>query len=668
MIYLSEAAPTEDEASCINLSLDVGRPAWDASGALGYYPTYAKLNPNQRANYLSWLANGRKGALGDIGYAFLFFYGLERRLLVEQQDLSPIVKECVRLLDAYTFSGSFDGYVSRFLAYALARTGIETLKDKWFDAIFEKSRLRRDDDFLAVALAWFFQKKTPLPVSWALRIASQDPRSPRSIVLDRLPGEFNALFEKRYREKLGEGLALKVSKRERSLAYRPASPSLLSGTGLAVPSLKPIMIPNVLGIQSQFSQLVTIWSSCIEELKPVSRMLAKGIEVDSREAFEALPDELKATIEHPEKGKWNTLVSEHSREDGYALVEISKLAALHGLEPRAKLTPTQSRALAQTAEYVGLAIEPDARITTRPYSWEDVVSLLRREEGTCLPADSRYLAASLMLELGVYIAAADGKIDDVEVDQVAHFLESQFLLEPPDARRLEGLKRVFMARPPTLARLGKRLQAGLSRQQRESVGRFLTGIAAANGIIDRTEVTALRAAYRALDIGVDQLDNILEEFRRSSQEPIEVERAAPSAFSGEAIPARPRPGSPDGISLDETLLRRLMAETQQVAEMLGEAMRVESPPDEPEPLTSAPLVDSRFEPLDARFHPILGKLLTRPVWPKSDFEALARACGVMPSGVLDAVNEWAYDRFDDPIVLDQGEQLEVQSHLVEAHT
>ncbi len=43
-----------------------------------------------------------------------------------------------------------------------------------------------------------------------------------------------------------------------------------------------------------------------------------------------------------------------------------------------------------------------------------------------------------MLELGIYIAAADGSVDDVEVDQVARFLESQFLLDPPDARRLEA--------------------------------------------------------------------------------------------------------------------------------------------------------------------------------------------------------------------------------------
>ena len=41
----------------------------------------------------------------------------------------------------------------------------------------------------------------------------------------------------------------------------------------------------------------------------------------------------------------------------------------------------------------------------------------------------------------------------------------------------------------------QRPQTTLTREQREAVGRFLTGIAAANGIIERKEVTALRSAY-----------------------------------------------------------------------------------------------------------------------------------------------------------------------------
>ena len=704
MVYVSTGQHREDEASCIDLSLRVGRPVRELTGSLGYYPTYAKLSPDQRANYLRWLSTGRVEPLHDIGYAFLFFYGLERRLLIEKQDLSPIVKEAVRLLEAYTFSGSFDGYLSRFLAFTLARSGIETLKDKWFDAVFAKSRLQRDEDFSAVALAWFFKKNAPLPITWALRIARQDPRCPRSVVLDRLPEQFQALFEDRYRDQFGDGLILKVSKRDRSLHYRPASPSLLASVDKTGGSTEPIKIPNVLGIQSQFSPLVDIWSSCIEELRPLSRVIAKGTEVDSREAFEALPEELKAEVEHPDKEKWDRVVTEHTNEDGCALVKVSKLALIHGVEERAKLTTKQSQALAQMAEYVGLVIEPDTRLTNRPYGWEDLVSLLRPEGKPGLPADSRYVGASLMLELGVYVAASDGTVEDVEIDQVARFLESQFLLDPPDARRLEALKRVFVARPPSLTGLGKRLQTTLSREQREAVGRFLTGIAAANGIIDRKEVTALRSAYRALDIGVEHLNRLLDEFRRASQEPVEVQAGDHSCDHGERIPARPQAKSDAGIMLDEGLLKRLMAETAEVTEMLAKAMRDEIiDPDEPDqptvsfassyditgssdreaqsvrdrnadwteprtPTPAEPLPGGRqFDGLDTRFHPMLAQLLVTPVWRKAEFDSLARDLKLMPAGALDAVNTWAYELFDDPIIIEQGEELHVQSHLVEGH-
>ncbi len=81
MVYLADGMPRTAEASCIDLSLEVGEPVEDPVGSLGYYTTYARLSPAQRANYLQWLATGRTGTLREIGYAFLFFYGLERRLL-----------------------------------------------------------------------------------------------------------------------------------------------------------------------------------------------------------------------------------------------------------------------------------------------------------------------------------------------------------------------------------------------------------------------------------------------------------------------------------------------------------------------------------------------------------------------------------------------------------
>ena len=129
--------------------------------------------------------------------------------------------------------------------------GIERLEEKSFKDVFEKSRFLRNDDCLAVALAWFFKKSIPLPVSWAMRLARQDPRSPASIATDRLPEESKTLFESRYREQLGTGLVLKAPTRDRLFGYVPASPSLLAECGKPGSNLR-IRIPNVLGIPSQF--------------------------------------------------------------------------------------------------------------------------------------------------------------------------------------------------------------------------------------------------------------------------------------------------------------------------------------------------------------------------------------------------------------------------------
>jgi hypothetical protein len=51
---------------------------------LNYNPNYSKLNPGQRFRYLSWLSNPLDEI--EIGYVFLFYYGLERHLIYGKFD------------------------------------------------------------------------------------------------------------------------------------------------------------------------------------------------------------------------------------------------------------------------------------------------------------------------------------------------------------------------------------------------------------------------------------------------------------------------------------------------------------------------------------------------------------------------------------------------------
>jgi len=73
-----------------------------------YWPTYVHLSEEQRWMYLTWLQD--PAAAVDLGYVFLYFYGLERRLLTSEFD--PAFQEAM-LLREHHGQGSFPEFAER---------------------------------------------------------------------------------------------------------------------------------------------------------------------------------------------------------------------------------------------------------------------------------------------------------------------------------------------------------------------------------------------------------------------------------------------------------------------------------------------------------------------------------------------------------------------------
>lgn len=113
------------EPALINPELRVDyytRPDWNGS-TVGYCPSYDRISPGARAAYLSWLAGGRQEPNVPISWVFLFFDGLERRVMVDatksgpaRDELPVIHTEVVRLLGLYARNGSVRSYATEFLA------------------------------------------------------------------------------------------------------------------------------------------------------------------------------------------------------------------------------------------------------------------------------------------------------------------------------------------------------------------------------------------------------------------------------------------------------------------------------------------------------------------------------------------------------------------------
>ena len=87
LLYVGKELGRQDSAGVENCLINPSLSVVDPRGTtpeVPYYPSYSALEPRARGGYLQWLASGRSHPDADIGYVFLYFYGLERRLMLDQ--------------------------------------------------------------------------------------------------------------------------------------------------------------------------------------------------------------------------------------------------------------------------------------------------------------------------------------------------------------------------------------------------------------------------------------------------------------------------------------------------------------------------------------------------------------------------------------------------------
>jgi hypothetical protein len=113
------------EPSTIYIKMPIRNPNGFDIPRPSYYPTYAGLSPEQKWIYLNWL----KDITGEIniGYVFIYYYGLERHLVLEKFDLAF---DKIMLLREYHKNSSFISYSNHALIYAcILRKRMDRVKE-----------------------------------------------------------------------------------------------------------------------------------------------------------------------------------------------------------------------------------------------------------------------------------------------------------------------------------------------------------------------------------------------------------------------------------------------------------------------------------------------------------------------------------------------------------
>jgi tellurite resistance protein len=658
------------------LRIDRNRPDWEGSG-LDYWPSYGTLPASSRAAYLAWLADGRRYGAAPIGYVFLYFYGLERRVLVDvpkdpalRREIPVIAAEVRRLLSIYGANSSFRSYATSFLEVLelIGATDSTTSERQPPELAPERWPIPMQ---LRLALGEFAATGTPVPVAWARAWAwylpSLYPRTPQT----RCPEEFDQLFGRRYRERFKDGLPVRPGKACVGVTYRAAS------AGISSASVQ-FDLPDVVELAGPARKLTELVDSITDDLDAYSRWLGRN--PDGRGSLAAaavLPSEL-LDAQAGQVGALRAWCEARLADEADVFVDAAELMAFWPTAQPEKMTKAEAVSLAQLLGRIGVGVEPDVRLGGPTLSAGPAV-LFRITADAPYAATPAYTAAAILLHLAVAVSASDGTISDHEQSHLTGHLQDALHLTPPERTRLQAHLRWLAVTGVKLTGLKRRLDL-LRTDQRETVGDFLITVAAADGMISPEEVTSLAKIYKLLGLAPELIYGRLHQQVAGPAAsavtpppgagPVVVRPAGP-APAGYALPPAPPAahGAPTtdgqrvappafGVVLDDEVIAAKLAETAAVSALLTTIFTdEESPAPQPAALPAArhgepaaqPTTQAVIPGLDAVHSDLLRSLAAQPTWTRAAYEDLADRHGVMPAGALDLLNEVAVDATGEPV-------------------
>jgi hypothetical protein len=661
MVYLGEAGPyVSDGSGCvIDPSLAVTAPAvGNVDDKLGYWPSYANISPVCRGAYLHWLASGKCDPETDIGYVFLYFYGLERRLLADPPppgEVELLIAEVVRLRGIYSGNGSFAGYSQRLIeTVEMARTIADPASARPFTPDLS---LPAGPMSLPVKVAIARKVVADEPLGFELAAAGLmglpwDVAPRNRLVMDRTRAAFLRSLRAGFDKAFPLGFKLRNRKDSRlQLDYMPASAGLRVNLGAAAAAaLERLPDPATL----TWTKLINLAGEVCGALEPYAKMLAYHPErADSLAALAVCPPDLVATT--TVKGQaWLGGLSTPIAVTSFADVARHAIGAKD-----TKWTLRHHRLVAETLAKVGWALEPDPADGTERL--EDSTEVLMIADAGCMAPKSPGFGAAAAAAVLVAAVARTREFGAASVEQAwLALIQSRLNLTPGEMLRLTA-RLIWLRKSNAGVAKAKRLLAGANAEQRETVAWSAAIAAAAGGIVGKPEVAILETIYDKLEVPRRTLYATIHGTVAASAIPA-VEPVTVSAEASPAVYSIPRQPQRAKAALDEERLQRVRMETERVSSVLAGIFAEE---DESAPVRPAKDVDADqpFPGLDDAHAALLKVLSTEPSWTRGAFEMAAREADLMPDGALEAINEWAFEQFDEPLI-DDDDPLTLNASLL----
>ncbi|MBU2607643.1 MAG: TerB N-terminal domain-containing protein [Alphaproteobacteria bacterium] len=641
----------------VDPSLAVSRIGNDFEGdGMSYWPGYGSITATSRATYLDWLSSGRADPRYNVGYMFLYFYGLERRFFVDKSgptEQQEILAEVRRLYDTYGDNYSARGYLSRFIeaANVSSRTAAE------IDPVFENNDYELPLSLL-LALGAKVGNSEALSADWVLSWLVCHPEHHLRTPATRCWEEFKTLFRIKFDLAHPSGMKVRTPQRNLKSSYRAASGEFEVELPITVNGRQ---VPDISTLRAPVNEAQTFATAAMDELDKYSRYLGRN--PDGRGTLEAqalLPSSLWPhfpSIELEELKAW----AEALVESGGLVPALDVIERLEGDRPE-KIGKRHLTGAADALARIGFGLAPDPRYGLRSPRNEDPVMIFKLPEGlTELETVSGgYRRALTEIALGTFIAQADGEVVPAEYAALEASARNAADLTVSENIRLLANLNWLLAVPPDMSLLRRQVKETTDKD-REAFRQIALAMASADSVIQPEEVGGVEKIYRALGLDVSTVYSDLHAATMSNG--LVPVRPAQEAVPGERIPDEGKSPNKSRVELDFDRISATQKQTADVSELLGRIFSTDEPEDDADEAPDEPIQDG-LGGLDPKLSAFVRVLLDREFWSEADYAELCQRFGLMASGSLETINEWAIDRFDDSLI-EAYEGYEMNAEIVE---
>lgn len=613
-----------------------------------YRPNYSETTPTARRAYLQWLADGRSAPNADIGYVFLYFYGLERRIVLDilrdgigASDFPDLYKELKRL---YALFAAQSGSFRRYCAQLIELVEVAASKEHLYRSEVTAFQSAYGFPFLIrLALGQAVSDGVPIPTSLALTWAEHDPRIVRRTAVTKCAAEFKKLFLSTYTAMHGDGIKIAPNRTKLKLSYQPASAGFDGSGGV---DMHFGDTPDIAALTGPVRILQEVVEACAVKLDSFSRYLARN--PGGRNTFEGvltLPVEL-----WPEPSKAGLDAIGAHVVTGPKTMIFGDIVAFF-TAPN-ELGKDQQQALFRALESRGMTAEPNILGTSRTFALTEPLVLFESGEvGADARGSEAYKVARLSVELGAAIAHADGNFSDPELTHLIDNIDRWTHLDGTERTRLKAYACLLRMMPPSLSSMKQKVDA-FDATTRTAVAAFAASMVLADGAVSPQEVRLLEKFYQQL--GLARV-NVYRDIHS---------RETTGALPGRRINAT-EPIPPAPYLLDVAKIASLHAESRLIAERLALIFAVE----EDAVVATTHVVSERLcttsvMGLDEAHSAFARMLTSRSSWQRAELTNVAADLAIMLDGGLERINEASLDQHD--VFFTEGDDpIEINPEIVE---